>query len=198
MQTLQNTQCFASQDLGTAVCLCRRKLVTTKLGGIIHEYHQNMCSRHCRLSVPKKMSFDKTWGKYERDLSYPPNIKSPPSAWHTVIQESPQASNKSPHGMQIILAHRPPPKLNITFRRSGIIVCQCVLLIPSHPKASKKMKSELLSHLAHRFLGFRADVHFHAIPTGRLAACFKKHLKACKSYWHTGPHQKQPGFFKPY
>jgi hypothetical protein len=52
------------------------------------------------------------------------------------------------------------------------------------------MKSELLSHLAHRFLGFRADVHFHAIPTGRLAACFKKHLKACKSYWHTGPHQK--------
>ena len=72
MQTLQNTQCFASQDLGTAVCLCRRKLVTTKLGGIIHEYHQNVCSRHCRLSVPKKMSFDKTWGKYERDLSYPP------------------------------------------------------------------------------------------------------------------------------
>ena len=155
--------------LGTAVCLCLRKCLSTKLGG--------------STSVTFRT---------------PPNIKSPPPAWHTVIQESPQASNKSPQGMQIILAHRPPPKLNITFRRSGIIVCQCVLLIPSHPKASKKMKSELLSHLAHRFLGFRADVHFHAIPTGRLAACFKKHLKACKSYWHTGPHQKQPGFFKPY
>ena len=47
--------------------------------------------------------------------------------------------------MQIILAHRPPPKLNITFRRSGIIVCQCVLLIPSHPKASKNEIGTILA-----------------------------------------------------
>ena len=51
-------------DLGTAVCLCPRKLVSTKLGWDIHEYPPNMWSRHCRLSVPKKACFNQTWVKY--------------------------------------------------------------------------------------------------------------------------------------
>ena len=51
-------------DLGTAVCLCLRMLVSTRLGGIIHVYPPNMWSRHCCLPVPKKACFNKTLGNY--------------------------------------------------------------------------------------------------------------------------------------
>ena len=154
--------------LGTAVCLCLRKCLSTKLGG--------------STSVTFRT---------------PPNIKSPPPHGTQSSKSHPRLPISHPTACQSYWHTGPHQNWTLL---AGDLASSCAsafCLSQAIPKP-QKMKSELLSHLAHRFLGFRADVHFHAIPTGRLAACFKKHLKACKSYWHTGPHQKQPGFFKPY
>ena len=51
-------------DLGTAVCLCLRTLVSTKTWVKYLYFLPNMWSRHCHLSVPKKACFNKTWANY--------------------------------------------------------------------------------------------------------------------------------------